>query len=602
MEISKGIADRPGVTKLGGGYNFSICTNSTEAELILFKKEYTQPDYEIHMSEDYSLGNVFSVFIKGINLDRYKYIYKIDGRYITDPYSVLLCDVPGYGKKREIITSRVAMDRYDWEDDRPLTVPSDELILYKLHVRGFTKSNNSKVANKGTFKGVANKIPYLQELGINAIELMPAYEFDETVLYSPDDMTNMYKRTDVGALNYWGYQSGMYFIPKASYSSCHGRKEDYTTEFKDMVKELHKAGIIIVMEMFFDNNADPVMVRECLLSWIRNYHVDGFHLICSEEVRNILVRDQYLKKTRLFYDYWNEVRNADRPGFRRNLFDYNDGFMEYARRFLKGDEDQIQGFLERSRFNPLSKGTVNYIANNNGFTLMDMVCYDRKHNEDNGENNKDGRDYNYSWNCGTEGHTRKRKINELRFKQIKNIVTLLFVSQGIPMIYAGDEFGNSQEGNNNPYCQDNRISWLNWNDLERNKAIYRFFKQIIEFRKQHKVLHLNRPVNLMDYKAYGLPDLSYHGTKAWYPELVNYSRHVGMMYCGKYGNSDNNVYIAINMHWEKHSLALPNIKGRVWRVALCTGSRPVIDNSKNSMSVQVMERSVVILVDEEAVV
>ncbi len=277
--------------------------------------------------------------------------------------------------------------------------------------------------------------------------------------------------------------------------------------------------------------------------------------------------------------------------------------MVAARRFIKGDEDMLNTMAYKIKANPPGAAVVNYVANHNSFTLYDAVSYDRKYNELNGENNKDGAVYNYSWNCGAEGDTRKRKIMDLRKKQIKNALSLVLLSQGVPMIYAGDEMCNSQKGNNNPYCLDNEISWTNWNTTRIAKEIFEFTKQLIKFRKEHKVLHLSKETRQMDYRGYGLPDMSYHGTKAWYADFSHFNRHFSAMYCGKYALEDGceeepDIYIAYNMYWEKLEFGVPSARSKKkWRVAFSTDNTQEpedIDRVYNAPG-----RSITVLVSEK---
>ena len=453
------------------------------------------------------------------------------------------------------------------------------MIIYKLHVRGYTKNRFSKVSDKGTFKALAAKIPYIKELGVTAVELMPAYEF-----------------VNSGAnTNFWGYDGGFYMAPRGAYSASYGKHGDYTYEFRDTIKQFHKNGIEVYMEMFFPHGTGSGYIDDCVRYWRREYHIDGVHLICDDNAAGIPADDVFLKGMKIFSTNWdNYGRNDD-------LYEYNNGFLESARRIIKGDEDQLQGFLYMMRKNTPGRPSVNYIASNDGFTLADVYSYDRKHNEANGENNRDGANYNLSWNCGVEGPTKRRKVVELRNLLMRNAITFVMCAQGIPLIYAGDEFGNSQGGNNNAYCQDNDTGWVDWNALNRNHRFYDFVRTMIDFRKHHACLHMADEAGLTDYKYYGLPDVSYHGVKAWYPELEHYSRQAGIMYCGQYAGDENNLYIAFNMHWEPHELALPNISGRSWQAVLTTGTEGLPDASQinEARTVSVPARTIIILEDEK---
>ena len=274
------------------------------------------------------------------------------------------------------------------------------------------------------------------------------------------------------------------------------------------------------MLTYFSGKEVPGFVLETVRFWVREYHVDGIHLT-GYAPTVLLAKDPYLADTKLWALSWEAEKPA--AGEKKHLGEYNDGFLIDMRRALKGDEEQMSSLIYRNRRNPAETGVLNFMAGTNGFTMMDMVSYDQKHNEANGENNRDGSDYNYSWNCGAEGHVRKKKIQELRSRQLRNAMLLLFLSQGTPVLLAGDEFGNSQNGNNNAYCQDNEISWLNWNLNKWDQALLDFVKHVIAFRKAHPVFHMKQEPRVMDYLACGHPDISYHGVNAWQPQpILNY--------------------------------------------------------------------------------
>ena len=334
------------------------------------------------------------------------------------------------------------------------------------------------------------------------------------------------------------YGAGYLFAPKASYTS--GKEKEPEREFKDLVKEFHKNDIEVLVELYFTGEESAALAQEAVRFWVYEYHVDGVHL-SGFAPAELLASDPLLADTKLLAGSWDGVRvpktaAASKLRERRwHLGEYNEGFLTDMRRVLKGDEDQVGRLIYQTRRNPDAYGVINYMAATNGFTMMDMVSCEQKHNEANGENNRDGNDYNYTWNCGIEGTTRKRKIVQMRKKQLRNAFLLLFLSQGTPMFLAGDEFGNSQNGNNNAYCQDNEISWLNWHQLETNRDIYEFVKYMIAFRKAHPVFHLPVEPKNIDYLVCGHPDVSYHGVKTWCPEFENFRRQLGILYCGEYG-------------------------------------------------------------------
>ncbi len=580
-----------GVNKTFGGYNFAIVSEECEITLNLYEKGQDVPKFVVKLDEGYKFGNVFAVEISGVDFDNLYYNYTIGDRVVLDPYAGQVCDVQEFGQvlKEKGYHSKVKPDEFDWEGDKQLYTPYNDTIIYKMHVRGFTKHVSSKVKKKGTFSGVIEKIPYLCELGITAVELMPVFEFEEVQKWTENDKNSLYNPQFNGKVNYWGYGKGMYFAPKAAYSAN-------GTDFKNMVKALHKAGIEVIVEMFFAADAGINMIKDCVRHWVLEYHIDGVHINCNSAVLEVLKSDPILARVKLLTHYWGD---CGRRSY-KNLAHYNSGFMDTARKLLKGDENQLNEFVMRVKNNESNCAIINYIANNNGFTLMDLVSYDRKHNENNGENNRDGEDFNNSWNCGVEGKCRKKKILDLRKRQIKNALLMLMLSQGTPLIMAGDEFGNSQLGNNNPYCQDNDITWLNWKNLESNKDIFNFVKALIAFRKEHGILHMKDSLRDMDYKSCGYPDISYHSDNAWFASFENYNRHLGLMYCGQYGTKadgspDDYIYVAYNLHWERHSLALPTLPdGCEWQVAISSAEEKC-GCELSDRTIEVPERAIVVL-------
>lgn len=521
-----------GADVIHNGYDFSVISESDEITLLLFEHGREEPVYSIPVDKRYKRGDVFTFRITDIPLLEYEYLYMADGEVFADPYAKLLSGLPEFGIKDttglQHIKGLLKKSQYNWKNDIKPCINTEDIILYKLHTRGFTMSKSSKVKHPGTFKGISEKINYLKKTGINAVLLMPSYEFEEYAFN----------------FNYWGYGKGFYFLPKAAYSSCYGSCVDYTVEFKDMVKKFHKNGMEVYMEFNFTDEVDACMADDCIRYWKESYHIDGARVICNDRIRQVIADDPYLVDIKLFYEYWDDnFRN-------HNLLEYNEGFENVARKLLKGDEGQLKYFSECFKKNPVHGYTVNFVCDNNGFTLYDLVSYDRKHNEENGENNRDGKDYNNSWNCGEEGDTKNRKILAQRLRNRKNAMCFVLLSQGIPMIYAGDEFGNSQNGNNNAYCQDNETGWLDWSALRKNRKFYNFICTLINFRHNHKVLHIEKELVQSDYKYFGLPDISYHGSKAWYPEMEHYNRHLGILLCGRYAEENEDIYIGMNLHWE----------------------------------------------------
>ena len=425
------------------------------------------------------------------------------------------------------------------------------MIAYSLHVRGFTKHSSSGVAHKGTFDGVTEKLPYLQKLGINQIHLMPVYEFDENQRH----------------VNYWGYGKAYFFAPKASYAAG-----DPVNEMKSLVRQMHLAGIEVILEMPFTEGTTFSLILDCLRYWVMQYHVDGFIVnpyICNPDE---LAKDPVLAKSKILKK--------------------EDGFQNVMRRFLKGDEGMIRDVI--CQLKNQDTQLYNYIASHNGFTLCDVVSYDGKHNEANGENNLDGPDYNYSWNCGAEGATRRKAVLELRKKQMRNAFFLLLMAQGTPCLLAGDEFANSQKGNNNVYCQDNETAWLNWKQLEKEKELFDYVRNLIALRKRLPILHSEKPLLGRDEMSCGVPDVSYHGESAWQIPQNVASRQLGVYYHGE-GESEGDCFIAYNMHWTEHKFALPALsKGKRWYRVFSTEEElkeeMLVENQKETV---VNERTII---------
>ena len=601
-----------GLTQTDGGIHVSVVAAAKACSLLLFEKQEGKNGKEARFREIRNLpfpekaktGHVWSMTVNG-TFDTLYYAFEADGKRFSDPYGRSFAGRERWGRlshAKRLLLSPVAEPEFDWQGDRPLHIPYEDCIVYRAHVRGLTKHASSGTEHRGTFRGVVDKIPYFKELGITTLELLPPVEFQEVMM--PENVEgNPYGTSEpTGRLNYWGYAKAGMFAPKASYADP---GTNPVTEFKYMVRELHKAGLEVVPELYFSGREVPEFVLETVRFWVREYHVDGIHLT-GYAPTVLLATDPYLAGTKLWALSWEAEKPA--AGEKKHLGEYNDGFLIDMRRALKGDEEQMSSLIYRNRRNPAETGVLNFMAGTNGFTMMDMVSYDQKHNEANGENNRDGSDYNYSWNCGAEGHVRKKKIQELRSRQLRNAMLLLFLSQGTPVLLAGDEFGNSQNGNNNAYCQDNEISWLNWNLNKWDQALLDFVKHVIAFRKAHPVFHMEQEPRVMDYLACGHPDISYHGVNAWQPEFENFRRQIGILYCGAYakkpnGENDDFFFVIFNMHWEPHSFALPNLpKNLVWSLAFDTsdsaaggyyeeGQERQILNQKNYM---VPSRSVLV--------
>ncbi len=555
---------------------------------------------KITLPESLKRGAIYSGRISGIdNIEKYdSYNYFCDDAYFCDPYAKQFYGLEKFGQfvpdadirakldnKADYKTSH---DTFDWEDDDIKFVPYEDSFVYLLHVRGYTKSPSSNIepSKRGTFSGLLEKIPYLKSLGVTAVELMPAYEMNEIDIDGQrSDKRSASLYSNNGRIsnrnmitfkpNFWGYKRGYYFAPRTAYCE---NPEDAENEFKRFIKTMHKNGLEVIMQFYFDEHESGTLIIDALRFWRCTYHVDGFHLKGSKVPVRLITNEPLFTDIKIFYEYLNygEIYEGTTPKVR--LFaDYNNAFLYNSRRFLKSDDNSASDFIKAMTAASDNHGIVNYICDYEGFRLYDLVSYEHKHNEENGENNKDGTDNNLSWNCGIEGRTRKHDILKLRKKQIKNILTMLFFAQGTPMIFGGDEFCNSQNGNNNPYCQDNEIGWVDWKAMDRNTDILDYVKALVQLRFSNSILHEGHPFKLMDYISCGYPDLSWHGKEAWRPDMSGHSHMLGMLFCGMYDNSAKDkpfVYVSFNMHWTSQEMALPKLpEGLKWKLLMDTDDR-----------------------------
>ena len=678
-----------GATIVPGGVNFSIYSRSaTSCELVIFEKHAPEPCANIIFPEEFRIGNVFSMVVFGIEYENIEYGFRMNGPFkpeegqrfdhskiLMDPYAKVIGGRDVWGETpnwKDIYQhrARICFDDFDWESDHPLEVPIEDLIIYETHVRGFSRHPSSGIKHPGTFSGIREKIPYLKKLGVNCIELMPIHEFDEF------ENSRISPASGKMLMNYWGYSNVGFFAPKAGYAAT-GKYGMQVDELKTLIKELHKNGIEVILDVVFNHTAEgnekgpyisyrgidnktyylltpdgyyfnfsgcgntlncnnPIvrnMILDCLRYWAADYHIDGFRF----DLASILGRDQngapmhspplleslafdpILGKCKLIAEAWDAgglYQVGSFPAWGR-WAEWNGKYRDDLRKFLKGDFGMVPAMAQRLAGSPDlyawegrgSTASINFITAHDGFTLKDMASYDYKHNEANAENNNDGSNDNYSWNCGWEGETDDAGINQLRIKQIKNAVALLLVSQGTPMILAGDEMGNTQWGNNNAYCQDNEISWIDWNLLDKNQEIFEFFRKMIAFRNAHPVLRNGMHLQNRDYIGSGYADISWHGTKAWHTDWSATSRTMAFMLCGRHAKcgkvDDNTVYVAMNMHWQMHGFELPKLSHSMsWHVFANTDALPPHDaweigqekKLENQEEFLVGPRSVVILV------
>ena len=621
ITIKEGDYKKFGVCEVAGGYVFTFVGEREQTCYIRLYDKQNQLMERILVPKNYCMGSVRSVFVSGIKEKELRYNYEINGVIIQDEYADRVIGREQWNNLERIkdeycVYCGKEKQKYDWEDDDFPEVPKHEMVMYKLHVRGFSMDGGAKGKKRGTFAAVSDKIEYLKELGVTTVEFMPVYEFEELVFEQKQEIPEYIRwqvseediilpeasETKEVGLNYWGYGPGDYFAVKTSYAG----NTSASKALKELVKKMHKNGMECVLEMFFPAGMNQNVILDVLRFWVREYHVDGFHLLGESVPVKAVCQDVFLSRTKLFceeYDGWEYEKEKTY----KNLYVYNDQYLYPARKLLNHMGGSLEEFANQQRKQHQNIGFVNYITNNNGFTMMDLFSYHDKHNEDNGEGNADGNNWNFSNNCGFEGKTGRRYVNELRKKQIMNAFAMLFFAQGVPLIMAGDEMGNSQNGNNNAYCQDNRVGWLNWKKDAKNAWLIEFVKKLSAFRKEHQILHLDAPMQMNDYGHMGCPDLSYHGENAWISGLYQETAALGMMYCGGYakkedGKAEDYLYVGYNFHMGINQLALPKLPKKMkWFLVMDTSNltSPFLERERcleNQQLFQIKAQSTVVLV------
>jgi isoamylase len=703
-----------GANLVPGGVNFSVFSRHADyCVLVLFEKGARTPMVEIPFRGmfqkpdtgepvwgDFRIGNVFSMVVFDLDYERIEYGFRLDGpgprpergkpalhRFdpsviVMDPYAHAIGGRDAWGQTPDWDDgyphrARIVQDDFDWESDRALEIPTEDLVIYELHVRGFTRHPSSGVEHPGTFTGLREKIPYLRDLGVNCVELMPVYEFDEF------EGSRINAETGELLMNYWGYSTVGFFAPKAGYAAS-GRLRDGTMvadELKTLVKELHRNGVEVILDVVFNHTAEgnefgpaisfrgidnatyymltpegyyfnfsgtgntlncnnPIvrsMVLDCLRYWAAEYHIDGFRFdlatvlgrdpwgapMANPPLLESLAFDPILAKCKLIAEAWDAgglYMVGSFPAYGR-WAEWNGKYRDTARRFLRGEPGQVGGMAQRIQGSPdlYARGgrgptaSINFITCHDGFTLADLVSYDGKHNEANGEGNRDGADDNSSWNGGWEGECPDPAVSALRRRQMKNAFAMLIASRGVPMLLMGDEVGRTQHGNNNAYCHDSELAWIDWRLLETNAELFRFAKTLLAFRRGHPVLRDRSFFRGEDYVGSGYADITWHGTRAWHPDWSEGSRVLAFMLCGFHArggtSKDDMIYVAMNMHWDALPFEPPGLPpGMSWHVFANTGvpcpddawepgSEPVLSNQHE---VVVGGRSVVILVGRGA--
>ena len=576
----------PGVIVTEDGVIVSAVFRRKEPCGLILYSRADATEFSVTLTDEYCFGSLYSVKISGIDPAQWCYRLFSGSTYFVDPCCRSLVQIKSGGRT-------ISAGGFFYRPDDRLPAfrgafhrRGGETVIYCLHVRGFTMLDAGLSSVPGTFSAVAEKAVYLKSLGVNAVELMPIYELqpvtraedgpltmEEALALYPVSKDGLPVRDlSVRKVNYWGYARGFYYSPNSAYSTP-GYEGGAQKEFFDMVGKFHEAGICVYLQLYFPVSVTSQQQIEIARFYVTHYYVDGFHLMGSVADIRAFSTDPILSDVRLFYTQfpYGEIEGMDAENpeagmiSTANLFDYNDRFSTLIRRFGKSDDYVMREFLYEFFKVPKGHGNVHYICSNDGFTLRDLVSYSEKHNEPNGEGGNDGNPDNYSWNCGIEGETDQEDVLRLRRSQIRNFLTLLFLSQSTPMINAGDEAFNTQFGNNTPYCQDNETGWTIWDNGETGDHVRSFVKRIIRFRSEHPVFTGISPFKNTDYIGCGYPDISLHGAEAWKPDLSHFSHSIGICLCENYVRSADKtqlLYLAINMHWETQELGLPKLAPR----------------------------------------
>ncbi len=658
FEISSGRPLPLGVSILRGGLNFAVFSqHATGVALVVFLPGIEEPIVEFPLDPRFNrTGDVWHIFVRGLDhgieygwrADRHPNDNPLAHRFnrediLLDPYARALSGGAEWGSTlhlvpraagRGVIRKRrtlVTDEQYDWENDHPPRIHLADSVIYELHVRGFTRDVSAGVQAPGTFRGLVEKIPYLRDLGVTAVELMPVTEFEEC------DNPRLNPLSGETLKNYWGYHPISFFAPKAAYA-VDKRPGDAVREFKDMVKAFHRAGMEVILDMVFNHTAEgdergptisfrgldnevyylvnlrtgtyanysgcgntfrchhPVvlnLILDCLRYWVMEMHVDGFRfdlasilgrgregeVLASPPLLEQIAGDPVLAGAKLIAEAWDAAglyQVGTFPHWGR-WAEWNGRFRDDVRRFVRGDAGLVSAFATRLVGSPdlyrdeagrSAYHSINFVTCHDGLPLRDLVSYNGKHNEANGEDSTDGIADDMSWNCGVEGDAAaSEEVSALRSRQMRNFAAILLLSQGVPMISMGDELARTQFGNNNAYCQDNRISWLDWGQLEPSAGLHRFWKNLLRYRMEFPILRGRR--------AHGhegenkVPDYVWHGVKALQPDWSHDSHCLALQLRGEAWKDE--FYLAFNMHWEAHVFEIPSARlDMPWRRVLDT--------------------------------
>ena len=643
-----GFECRPGIYTLNGAsamlkaVNFTIhSAYATGCSIVLFRRGETEPYAEIPIPDSYRIGDTWAIMVYGLDIYEIEYCYRFSGEYapekgllfnnktnILDPYARAVTGQSVWGKRSALSDcyhGRITTDGFDWGNFQKRDIPFSDLVIYEMHVRGFTQSPTSGVWAPGTFLGMAEKIPYLRELGVNAVELMPIFEFDELF----EDREYNGKKL----MNYWGYNTTCFFAPNTSYTSYPEYNHE-GDELKELIRILNENGMMVFLDVVFNHTSEgnedgsifsfkgldnsvwymltpegkyvnfsgcgntmncnhPIVrqfIIDCLRYWVIEYRVDGFRfdlasiLGRSEDgtpmkdppLLQAIAYDPILSDCKLIAEAWDAgglYQVGSFPHWNR-WAEWNGRFRDDLRCFLKGDNGMAWAAVQRltgsaDLYPPDMRGhnaSVNFLTCHDGFTMYDLYSYNVKHNLENGWNNTGGDNSNTSWNCGVEGETDDPAVNGLRRRMVKNAFLALLCSRGAVMFYAGDEFCNTQFGNNNAYCQDNEVSWLDWDRLEKYSEIHDFVRDMIAFRKKHEVIR-----SRTEPSSFGFPDISVHNTYAWNSHFRDDDHVIGVMFAGKPDGGDDAVFIAFNSYWQECPVELPKLpSGYDWNIEFYT--------------------------------
>ncbi len=564
--------------KKNGIYFGVVLPECRNAGIMIYDMFDAQKSTLLKLDDSFKTGNVYSFKLTGVKPGGFKYRLWADERTVEDAYARKVCGNESFGETVSAddlyFSPETGSSPVGFEIEPRLRIPMQDLVVYRAHVRGATKLYKPCKKGNGTFSGLISMIPYLKKLNVNCVELMPFYEFIEG--FANDNAAGIkdyMKPLGKPIVNYWGFCKSFYYAVKSSFS----QSENASAEFKKMILAFHRAGIEIVGTFSFAEDVKAEFVKDVFRFWVSEYHLDGFRLIGLKNIAKELIDDPFLSDSKLFLEIDDRMAlYKDKVPLYRNIGLVNDNFLISARRFIKSDEDTVAELSYLVRENAKGYSPLRYITDFFGFTLYDITAYNYKHNELNHENNNDGTDYNYSWNMGAEGDTVKRSINKARLKQVKNALLLTLLCQGTPVIRGGDEVLNTQNGNNNPYCQDNEIGWVKYRTDKSAREIYCLTANLLAFRKRHSILHQPRELMLFDYMSCKCPDVSYHGAEAFKMDQNPVSREFGILYFGDYskqytGQKEASVYIIYNMNWEEREYSLPLVgKDYSWKLLYST--------------------------------